>query len=170
VRGPHGDGRAALVFADILGSVLLVHSQGTEVYPHILGAYRNRALQLVTQLDGRLISKEGDEIFVAFLSAAAAYRFGCEMFQDAGHPLVAVRVGIHVGAVQSHDAGLVGRAVPFAQRVMDHAAAHELWLSDDAKRAIEHESPELAGEIRWVADERCILKGFPDTKQLWRAA
>ena len=165
----HGDGHAALVFADILGSVLLVHGQGTQIYAHILSAYRSRAQQLVTQWDGRLISKEGDEIFVAFRSAVAAYRYGREMFEDAGHPLVTVRIGIHVGAVTSHDSGLVGRAVPYAQRVMDHAAAHELWLSDDAKRAIERESPQLADEIRWVADERCILKGFPEEQLLWRA-
>jgi adenylate cyclase len=159
-----------LVFADIVGSALLVHGEGTKVYARILSAYRSRADELVAGLDGWVVSREGDEIFSAFLSATSAYRFARAMFEDAGHPQVAVRIGVHFGTVSSHDSGLVGRVIPFAARVMAHAAPHEVWVSDAAKRALEAESLLLANEISWITSEQCLLDGIPAPQLLWRAA
>jgi class 3 adenylate cyclase len=165
-RAEHG---VCLVFADIVGSALLVHAKGTKVYAHMLSAYRTRAEGLVGALDGRIISKEGDEIFAAFLTATGGYRFAREMSDDAGDPLISVRVGVHFGTVSCHDSGLVGRVVPMAQRVMDHAGPHELWISDAAKQALDAEQPSLVGEIQWLASEVCQLAGIPESQLLWRA-
>ena len=163
------DGDVCLVFADIVGSALLVHGQGTRVYAHVLSAYRLRAESLASALDGRIVSKEGDEIFAAFLSAATGYRFARELNDDAGHSLISVRVGVHVGHVSCHEARLVGRAVPLAARVMDHAGPHELWISDTARQALIAEDPSLVDAIPWVTSEVSVLQGIPEPQLLWRA-
>lgn len=157
-----------LVFADIVGSTLLVHTRGTKIYAHVLSAYRTRAQQCVDALGGRLISREGDEIFAVFLTATAGYRFAREMTADAGHPLVSVRVGIHFGSVSCLDSGVVGRVVPLAQRVMDHGGPHEVWMSDATKRALADDQPSLVEEIEWLASENCVLDGIPEPQLLWR--
>ena len=122
------------------------------------------------ELDGWVVSREGDEIFAAFLTAGAAYRFARAMFENAGHPEIHVRVGVHYGTVSCHDSGLIGRAVPYAARVMAHAAPSELWISDAAKTALEAESHSLAGAIPWIRSEECLLDGIPAPQRLWRAA
>jgi class 3 adenylate cyclase len=162
--------RVALVFADIVGSTLLIHSRGTEVYARVLSSYRERADRLAEGLDGRIVSREGDEIFAVFAAAGDAYRFARGLVDDAGHPLLTARVGLHVGTVHPHDEGLIGRAVPFAARVMAHGAPHEFWTSDAAKTAIEHEMPAVADRIPWVASEECVLDGVPAPQRLWRIA
>jgi class 3 adenylate cyclase len=165
-----GGGRPlGLVFADIVGSSQLVHGEGTRVFVDVLSAFRLRAEQLAATLDGRVISKEGDEIFAAFLTVAGAYHFARKMAENAGHRLIAVRVGVHFGNVSCHDGRLVGRAVPFAARVMDHAGPRELWISEIAKRALQEEQRSLANEIPWVTNEVCELDGIPEVQLLWRA-
>lgn len=159
-----------LVFADIVGSALLVHGQGTKVYAHVLTAYRARAERLAAALDGRIISKEGDEIFAAFHTAARGFRFARELSADAGHELIAVRVGLHCGHVSCHEARLVGRAVPLAARVMERAAPHELWISDTARKALIAEQPSIVGELQSIRSEVCMLHGIPEPQLLWRVA
>ena len=165
-----GGGRpVGLVFADIVGSSQLVHGEGTRIFVDVLSAYRLRAEHLAASLDGRIISKEGDEIFAAFLAVPNAYHFARKMAENAGHRLISVRVGVHFGNVSCHEGRLVGRAVPFAARVMDHADARELWISNAAKRALHEEQPSLADAIPWVTSEVCVLSGIPEPHLLWRA-
>jgi class 3 adenylate cyclase len=165
-----GAGRSVgLVFADIVGSSQLVHGQGTRIFVDVLSAFRLRAELLAGALDGRIVSKEGDEIFAAFLTAGGAYHFARKISRDAGHPLISVRVGLHFGSVSCHEARLVGRAVPLAARVMDHAGPRELWLSDTARQALNAEQPSLTEQIRWVTSEVCVLHGIPEPHLLWRA-
>lgn len=162
-------GMVCLVFADIVGSVLLVHAQGTRVFAHVLSAYRARAEELAENCAGRIISKEGDEIFAAFLDVVSGYRFARELSVDAGHPLISVRVGLHVGKVSCHDGRLVGRTVPMTNRIMDRAGSHEIWMSGVAKDAIGAEQPRLLEQIEWVTSEVCALEGIPEPQRLWRA-
>jgi class 3 adenylate cyclase len=164
----HGGRDLCLVFADIVGSALLVHGQGTRVYTHVLTAYRTRAKTVAGALDGRIISKEGDEIFAAFPTASAGYRFARALNADAGHELIAVRVGVHVGHVSCHEARLVGRAVPMAARVMERGGPHELWISDTARNALVAEQPSLIAETQRMRSEMCVLHGIPEPQVLWR--
>ena len=89
---------------------------------------------------------------------------------DAGHPLISVRVGMHVGKVSCHEDRLVGRSVPLANRIMDHAPAHEFWMSDLAKEALAAEDPHLVEYIDWVTTEVCALEGIPQPQRLWRVS
>jgi class 3 adenylate cyclase len=162
--------RVGLVFADIVGSTLLLHNRGTEVYARILSAYRSRADTLALDQQGVVVSHEGDEVFAVFPSAATAYMYARGLFDDAGHPLLTARIGMHFGPVRRHESGLIGRVVPLAARVMAHAAPHQIWVSDAAKKALEAESSPLAEGIRWITSEQCLFDGVPDPQRLWRAA
>ena len=157
-----------VVFSDVVDSTLLLHREGTVNYAQILLAHRIRATQLVARFEGRLINQTGDGIFAAFRGATNAYEFARALFVDPGHVELGVRVGIHVGTVQTHGSDLVGRTVHFGARVMAQARGRELWLSDTARKALESEDPTSASSIAWQATVRRRLKGIPRLQRLWR--
>jgi class 3 adenylate cyclase len=164
------DGAVGLVFADIVGSTRLINHHGTEVYARILGSYRSRADRLSSEFNGWIVSRTGDEIFAAFPGTLGAYGFARGLYDDAGDPLLIARIGMHFGSVRLRDTDVVGRVVPLAKRIMEHAAPHELWMSDIAKARLEAESHSVASAIPWIVSEECVLKGIPDPQRLWRAA
>jgi adenylate cyclase len=159
-----------IVFADIVGSTLLLHRLKTRNFALILGAYQTRASQLAAQYNGRLIDRIGDQLLAAFENATTAYEFGSALFDDPGHPKLTVRVGVHIGKVRAHDGHLVGRHIHFGARVVEHGRGNELWVSDAAKIALERESSGLASRISWITVEECELPGIPGPCRLWRAA
>jgi class 3 adenylate cyclase len=166
----HSPRAVGIVFTDIVGSTILIHRLETTNFSLILRAYQARALELAARFGGRVVDKVGDELFAAFRTAADAYRFASALYQDAGHPQLSVRAGVHFGTVQADEGRLVGRNVHLGARIMEHGGDHELWLSDAAKRALESESEAFASAITWLASVDCQLKGIPDTHRLWRAA
>ena len=159
-----------IVFTDIVGSTLLLNRQKTENYSVILRAHQSRAALLTTLFEGRLVMNVGDEMLTLFRSAQAAFGFARDFFQDAGHPQLSIRAGVHFGTVHADGPDLVGRHVHLGARVMAHGQDHELWVSDAAKSALEAESAEFASAIAWIRSEDCQLKGVPDVHRLWRAA
>jgi class 3 adenylate cyclase len=168
----HGVG---LVFADIIGSTAELYDRGTENYNSIIHVFRGRARELAAQFGGFVLSSEGDEVFAAFSTASGSCRFARGIFDDAGHPALMTRVGVHFGTINpdpfpvSPDSRPTGRTVHLAAKVMKRALSHELWVTDAVKQALERESASAAG-IAWVASEQCVLGGVPLPQLLWRAA
>lgn len=150
------DGDVCLVFADIVGSALLVHRQGTRVYAHVLSAYRLRAESLASAHNGRIISKEGDEIFAAFLDAPTGYRFARELNDDAGHTLISVRVGVHVGHVSCHEARRSCRA---DGRASDGSRRPARALDQRYGEAGAHRGGSIARGRDPVGDQRDVRAG-----------
>ena len=146
-------GVVGIVFTDIVESTILLHRLRTQTFSIILGAYQSRAVQAADICEGRVIDRVGDELLAIFGNAANAYRFAAALIRDSGHPQLDLRAGVHYGKVQAHDGRVVGRSVHVAARVMDHGHGHELWVSDDAKAALEGESAELASTINWITKE-----------------
>jgi class 3 adenylate cyclase len=159
-----------LVFADITDSVAMTYQHGTKVFGQIRGAFRRRGYESTVDLDGAVVEFKGDEILSLFVTVSKAHRYALALAGDAGHPLVAPRIGIHFGSVSYQDAGLSGRAVAFAHRVMEQAATREIWMSDIAKKTLELESPSPPPDIPWIAQQIVVLKGVPTPQLLWRAA
>ena len=165
-----------LVFVDIVGATVVLASQGTVNYNPIIDAYRSRADALARELAGFKLSDQGDEIFAALPTAFAAYRFARGMFDDAGHPSVLTRVGVHFGRIVPHppsggsERRATGQTVHIAAKVMKRASAHELWLTDAVKRTLESESASVASGIGWTTSEACVLDGIATPQLLWRVA
>jgi class 3 adenylate cyclase len=164
-----------IVFTDVIKSTDLLYELKTTKHNAVLRAHRSRADALTRELDGRVVDQVGDELFVVLPSATTAYRFAYELFHQTGHPLLAIRAGVHVGEVTMNGMHMSGRAVSYGHRVMEHAhKGHELWVSGAAKLALEEESLATAESIRWVATDDCYLdgvhaEGVPIVQRLWRA-
>jgi len=97
-------------------------------------------------------------------------QFASALFLDPGHAELSIRAGVHFGTVQAHDGHLVGRNVHAGVRVMQRARGHELWVSDEAKAALQDESVAFSSTLTWVTSEECELQGIPGSRRLWRAA
>ena len=163
------EGLAGLVLTDVVRSTSLLFETHTVRYARILREHRARASELVERFDGRLIDQSGDGHLVAFPDATRAFLFARELFADSGHERLHIRVGVHFGRVRAEGDALVGRTLHVCARVMQRAEEPELWVSDEARRAIEAGSAEVAAGITWMESDDSALKGIPEPHRLWRA-
>lgn len=159
-----------LAFCDVVRSTSLLFEEQTVRYADFIRMYRDRALARARVYEGRVVDETGDQILSVFPDAAAAFRYGRDLFADTGHPDLKIRVGVHVGSVRAEGERLIGRNVHYCARVMQHAADAEFWISDAARRALESGAKRLTPEIAWIANAEIELKGIPGLHELWRAA
>jgi class 3 adenylate cyclase len=159
----------SLVFVDVVESTALLYRARTVEYTRMLRAYRHRAVELISQQDGRVIDESGDGVLAAFPTARGAFDFARTLHAEPGNLQLRLRVGGHYGSVRADANALVGRNVHLAARVMQHALEPECWISDALKRQLEAEVPETAERV-WLADETCQLKGVPEPQRLWRVS
>jgi predicted ATPase len=114
---------------------------------------------------------EGDSAVVLFNSAelavAAALDINSWMAAERwpGGQTVAMRSGVHVGAVTASDEGVVGLEVHRCARVRGLAGGGEVFLSDAAWRAVGRHlpSPAMAEDVGVV-----LLRGFVQPERVWR--
>lgn len=161
-------GEAGLVITDVVGSTDLLFGRETVQYTRLLRKHRSRAQSLIRELEGRLVDGRGDELFAAFPTATAACTYAEGLMTDSGHPELRVRAGCHFGPVRSDGRKLVGRSVHFTARISQHAGDSEIWLSEEAKRRFESESPDGPSTEQWMGSVDCELKGMPSEQRLWR--
>lgn len=159
-----------LAFADVVRSTSLLFEEQTVRYADFIRLYRDRALTRARIHGGRIVDETGDQILAVFPDAGAAFRFGCDLFADTGHPDLKIRVGVHVGSVRAEGERLIGRNVHYCARVMQYARDAELWVSDAARRSMESGAKRSAPEFVWIANDETELKGIPGLHRLWRAA
>jgi class 3 adenylate cyclase len=163
------DGLVGLVFADIVSSTYILFEVGTGAYELRRQMCFSRAERVARRHRGRLVDRTGDQIFYAFQNARDSMDFAGHLFWSRGdHPadLLRLRIGVHYGPVTVRGTELVGRSVPYTARVMQHGLGAELWVSQQAKTALESEG---VSEVRWLRSEECDLPGIPDKQLLWRA-
>ncbi len=124
---PLPTGTVALLFTDVEGSTRLLERLG-DTYAVVLQRHRDLLESAFAAHGGVVVETEGDAIFAAFDTAAAAVAAAIdgqraivgENWPDGGQ--VRVRMGMHCGEVQLVGVGYVGMAVHIAARVS--AAAH----------------------------------------------
>ncbi len=149
-----------ILFTDIVGSVGIKNSLGTEAYSRLL--VRQRELfqdALGIAAGGNIIQHTGDGFFAEFhtssqaVNAALAFQYLLSVEPWGKHQLK-VRAGIHQGEViveQTHDGQrqLVGLAVDLAARVMGLAMGGQILLTrsvfDDARQYVRGH-PDAAGK------------------------
>ncbi len=114
---------------------------------------------------------EGDSAVVLFDSAALAVaaaldvnrRMAAERWP--GGRSVAMRSGVHVGAVTASDEGVIGLEVHRCARVRALAGGGEVFLSDAASRDVAGRLPSAAS----VEDAGIVLlRGFVQPERVWR--
>jgi WD40 repeat protein/class 3 adenylate cyclase len=178
VPPPGARGRAALpsgtvtfLFSDIEGSTRLFRHLG-HGYVDLLERHRRLVRAAVAGVGGAEVNSEGDGLFFAFSSAAAALTASVEAQQalvaepwPAGAE-VRVRMGLHTGEATPHNGDYIAIAVHQAARVRNAAHGGQVLLSQATAAAIGGAVP---GECSVVALGTFPLKDFEHGVELFEA-
>lgn len=154
-------GTVTLLFSDVEGSTRLLHSVGRELYAELLATQRSLLRDACRRHDGYEVDAEGDGLFVAFRTAAAAVASAGEAQRALGEhrwpeeQALRVRMGIHTGEPLVAAPKYVGLAVHRAARIMSAAHGGQVLVSDSTERL-------LAGDERALSSFSLVDLG------LWR--
>jgi class 3 adenylate cyclase len=162
LHGPRESDRAlaAILFTDFVGSTKQLSAVGDHAWRNLLDSHDVIARTLVEQHGGPLIRTTGDGILATFDGPGRAIRCATAL-RDALEPLgVEIRAGLHTGEIEIRGSEIAGIAVHIAARVLEAAAAGELWVSAAV--------PMLVAGAGFEFDDRGQheLKGIDGTWQL----
>ena len=118
-----------IVFIDIVGSTPYVHRVGDREWSDALEDFTGTLHLNLAHYKGRLAGSAGDGFFLAFDSPRRAMRFTFAMSAKAATVGLPVRAGVHTGECHVHGGELRGLAVHATARIMDQAAAGEVFTS-----------------------------------------
>ena len=158
-----------MLFSDIEGSTRLLQQLGTD-YPNVLLTHHELLRAAFKAHNGEEQSTEGDSFFVTFPSvrdAVAAALDGQRALANHGWPdgaTVRVRVGVHVGTIQTVAGTIVGMAVHEGARI--GAAAHGGQVIVSARAA--EMANALPDGARWRDLGAHTLKDIPEPVQLFQ--
>jgi putative ABC transport system ATP-binding protein len=148
-----------LMFTDMVSSTPLLEAIGDDAWHDLSALVDGTVRETVAQYGGREITHSGDGFFVLFPSAVEAIDCGVDIQRRLHdhrrqHGFVPpLRIGVHIGAVESSGGTVRGAAVHRAARICALAAGGEIVASSEA----------LEGSGRKGADLRAVsLKGVPD--------
>jgi class 3 adenylate cyclase len=120
---------AAILFTDFVGSTEHLSTVGDQAWRNLLDSHDVVARTVVEQHAGNLLKTTGDGILATFDGPGRAIRCATAL-RDALRPLgIEIRAGLHTGEVENRGTDIAGIAVHIAARVLDAAAAGELWVS-----------------------------------------
>jgi adenylate cyclase len=127
--------RLAMLFADIAGSTGLYESLGDATARRLVTLCLDRLRTATLGQGGRVMRVIGDEIMASFSSAAAGLQAAVDMqvaisaARVAERRPLAVRIGVHHGAVLLDAADVYGDAVNLAARLVATAKAEQILTS-----------------------------------------
>ncbi|MEO8511771.1 MAG: adenylate/guanylate cyclase domain-containing protein [Chloroflexota bacterium] len=140
-------GTVTFLFSDIEGSTRLASALGTG-WPPILDRHHAIIRAAVEQLDGSLVSTEGDGAFAVFSSPRAAvesavaiqHALAAEPWPDG--VAIRVRIGVHSGEALPSAEGYAGVAVHRAARIAAAGSGGQTVLSDATRALLADALPE----------------------------
>lgn len=165
VRLPPPERRlAAILFTDLVDSTVTAATAGDTKWKQVLDRHDRITRLAVARCNGEVVKWTGDGSLAVLPSATAAIDAAVavrDQLHDAG---LAVRIGVHVGEIDSRGGDVSGLAVNTAARIMSKAAAGQILVSAIV--------PPLIGDSGRNFDEQdtCQLKGVPGTWTLWSLA
>lgn len=166
--GPMSMTTLALVFTDIVGSTNLASKGGDKKWIEILMQHFQQARRLKDTCHGYEIKLIGDAYMVAFRTAADAFQFAWQFYNDTGHPQVRIRAGIHVGQVRIVENDIYGLMVNYTSRIQHLLPRLGIMLSDAAKNDIVAELGKELPEFS-LLPVRQSIKSF-GVQNLWFVA
>jgi adenylate cyclase len=110
-------------FADLVGYTQAARALSPADLTEAVGRFEDRAREIVSRHDGRVVKLIGDEVMFAIEDPAAAARLALDLLAEvAGDPqLPDVRVGLAAGPVVSHRGDYYGDVVNLAARLVKAA-------------------------------------------------
>ena len=152
-----------MLFTDIVGSTTLAQRLGDRPWKQLLSAHREDVRSLLEIHRGREVDTTGDGFMATFDSPARAIACALAVCASARRLGIETRAGVHTGEVEVADGGLRGLAVHLAARIMDAAAAGEVFVSSTSR--------ELASgaDLEFIDRGSRELKGISGARQLYEA-
>jgi class 3 adenylate cyclase/GTPase SAR1 family protein len=157
----------SIVFTDIVGSTDLGKAKGDYVMSQLQQKHFAHVRRLAEKQNGYPIETAGDAFLLMFKSTPAALEFALALRHDAGDPELSARAAIHCGQVMAREHDAFGSEINYAHRVIEQAKRAELWISNDAYRALQSAGLPHQIALRWEKQER-ELKGFGEKETVWQ--
>ncbi len=153
----------AIAFVDLSGFTALTESQGDEAAVRSTVALSELVRSVTARHGGHPVKFLGDGVMCHFRKPGEALLASLEMIEGtrpAGLP--PAHIGLHTGPVIERDGDYFGRTVNVAARVVGHAIADEVLVTDDVVRTT------MVDGVRFERLEPVSLKGVATPVTLHR--
>jgi class 3 adenylate cyclase len=135
------DGTVSLLFCDIEGSTELNRRLGDDEWVRVIRAHDDVVDRTVRRHGGQVVKTQGDGFMAAFGTpedaVGAAVSLGPELRDcEAVDVPLAVRVGVHTGAVVTEKGDLFGTNVAMTARIAAAARGNEVLVSDVVREQV----------------------------------
>jgi len=153
---------SAVLFTDLVDSTRRAADEGDAQWRGLLDTHDRTVQRFVRRHGGRVVKYTGDGVLALMPSATGALEAAESIGDDLAQRGLQVRVGIHVGDVDTRGDDVSGLAVNIAARIMHHAVAGEIFVSEAARLAT------LGSGHRFEEVRTTELKGIPGQWRLYR--
>ena len=134
-------GTSAIAFTDLVGFTAFTDAHGDRAAVEVLDR-QSSIVQAELAGRGRIVKELGDGLMLWFESGSTGVEAACDLLaavaaarSTSDFPL-AVRMGMHLGAVVERGNDYVGQTVNIAARVADLAGPGELLVTEQVVRSI----------------------------------
>jgi class 3 adenylate cyclase/pimeloyl-ACP methyl ester carboxylesterase len=155
---------ATVLFTDIVGSSAKLTEVGDAEWRHLLNRHDQLIRIEVEKFSGRFVKSTGDGVLAIFDGPARAIRCALGLHHAIADLAIDIRIGMHVGEVQSRGDDISGMALHVAARVVDQAKSGEVVITRTLNDLIAGSGlkSKQIGEYQ--------LKGMPESWTLYQAA
>jgi class 3 adenylate cyclase len=154
---------AVVLFTDLVESTRRAVDEGDTHWRDLLDLHDRTVHQCIRHHGGRVVKYTGDGVLALMPSATAALETAASIRDQLANHGLRIRAGIHVGDVDIRGDDVSGLAVNAAARIMTHAEADEILVSEAARQAT------LGSTHRFDATRTTQLKGLPGQWTLHRS-
>jgi class 3 adenylate cyclase len=154
---------AVVLFTDLVESTRRAVDEGDTHWRDLLDLHDRTVQQCIRHHGGRVVKYTGDGVLALMPSATAALETAASIREQLANHGLRIRAGIHVGDVDVRGDDVSGLAVNAAARIMSHAEADEILVSEAARQAT------LGSTHRFDATRTTQLKGLPERWTLHRS-
>ena len=165
------DGTVTIMFSDIEGSTSLNDELGDKAWMKILSRHDDIVRAAIARHHGHVVKNQGDGFMVVFTEPGDALSAAIRMHRNlAGmrgklmSTPIAIRIGMHRGAVVARDGDFYGLNVAMAARIAAEAQGKETLVSEDVRDVLAERSA-----FAFTDPIEVSLKGVSQPQLLWRA-
>ncbi|GLS31060.1 transcriptional regulator [Mesorhizobium albiziae] len=156
-----------MLFTDIEGSTKLVDAYG-DAYPQLLSRHNELLRDAIHAYGGEEVNAVGDQVFALFpassqgLQAAIDAQYAIDKEKWVEGCKLRVRMGLHAGRVQRHEAAVMGIEVHRAARISSVAHGGQIVISHVVRDDIRKSSLRPGVEIRDLGFHRLKDLRYPE--------
>lgn len=153
---------ATVLYTDIVDSTSRSAAMGDRAWQARLDGHERAVRQMLDRHGGREVKTLGDGFLATFRATQRAIACARAIVDDAGEAGLDIRAGLHTGEIEIRpDGDIGGIAVAIASRVLGHAGARQVVVSQTVKDLV------LGSKLAFTEHGEHVLKGVPGAWRLW---